>query len=58
MSEEDKNVEMTPVQQIVQHVINKEPSQLKGILSKEIASRVMDRIDIKKQEIGSTVFGQ
>ncbi len=42
--------------QIVQLAIKKEPSQIGPIVNKEIASRVMSRIDDKRREIGSKLF--
>ena len=55
---DDTKVELTNVQQIVQHSMNKEPSMIKNLVSKEIASRVMDRIEARKTDIGSSVFGK
>lgn len=59
MAEENNNnaPELTPVQQIVQHAIAKEPSQLKGLVHKEIASRVMSAIQTKRAEVGKKLFG-
>ena len=59
MSEEkDVNTEMTNVQQIIQHAINKEPSQMKNLVNKEIASRVMTGIDAKRADVGAKIFGK
>lgn len=56
MNDENKT-ELTNVQQIVQHAMNKEPSEIKNLVSKEITSRVMGHIEAKKAEVGSAVFG-
>lgn len=55
MAEEKKKI--TNVQQIVQHAMNKEPSKLKTIINKEIASRVMGHIETKRTEVGAELFG-
>ena len=52
----DEN-EITNTQQIVQHIINKEPSKMKSIVNKEIASRVMGHIEVKRTEVGEKLFG-
>ncbi len=59
MAEEKKvEPELSNVQQIVQHAMNSEPSKIKSLVNKEIASRVMTHIETKKTEVGSTIFGK
>ena len=53
----DKKNKLNNVQQIVQHIMNKEPSKLTNIVNKEIASRVVNHIDNKRAEVGSNLFG-
>lgn len=53
MAEEKK---LNNIQQIVQHSINKEPSKVKNLVGKEIASRIMTHIDNKRAQIGKTLF--
>lgn len=53
-----ENNELTNVQQIVQHVLNKEPSKLKNVVNKEISTRVMGHIEAKRSDVGSTLFGK
>ena len=48
--------EKTSMQQIVQHIINKEPSKLAEPVGKEIAAHVMHHIEDKKREIGTDLF--
>ena len=56
--EENKPTELSNTQQIVQHIMNKEPSKLKTVVNKEIASRVMGHIDAKRTEVGTNLFGK
>lgn len=59
MAEENNNKpELTPVQQIVQHAINKQPSELKNVLNKEIAGRVMGKIDDRRAQVAKKLFGK
>jgi hypothetical protein len=48
----------SPARQIIQHTINKEPAQVKNIVSKEIATRVLSMIDAKRSEVGAKLFGR
>lgn len=50
--------ELTNVQQIVQYAMNKEPSKLKSIATREISARIMDHIQTKRIEVGSKLFGK
>ena len=52
----DEN-EVTSTQQIVKHIINKEPSKMKSVVNKEIAARVMGHIEVKRADIGEKLFG-
>jgi len=54
----EKNEELTNVQSIVQHAINKEPSKLKNVVTKEISSRIMSHIQSKRSDVGSKLFGK
>lgn len=54
--EKNKAPELTTTQQIVQHAINKEPSQLSTLVHKEIASRVMTKIDTRRADVGKHLF--
>jgi len=53
-----KKEQANNVQQIITHINNKEPSQLKNIVNKEIASRVMGMIQDKRKEVGRDIFGR
>jgi len=53
----EKN-EQSIVSQIVTHALNKEPSKLTPLVQKEIASRVMTRIEAKRAEVGKKLFGR
>jgi len=52
----NKQPHMSPAKQIIQHVMNKEPAQMKTIVNKEIASRVMAHIDARRPEVASQLF--
>lgn len=61
MAEEngEKQPKEVPVlTQIVQHAVNAEPSKLKNLVNKEIASRVMGGIDARRAVIAKKLFGQ
>jgi hypothetical protein len=47
-----------PCRQIIHHTLNKEPAQVKDIVNKEIASRVLALIDTKRSEVGVTLFNK
>jgi hypothetical protein len=53
-----KREQTNNVQQIVTHINNKEPSQMKNLVNKEISSRVMGMIRTKRKEVGTTIFGR
>lgn len=46
------------VQQIMQYVLDKEPSKIKDAVEKEIASRVMNSIETRRRKVGSALFGK
>ena len=54
----EKEQELSMVQRIVQHAINKEPSQMAPLINTEIASRVMNSIDQKRAEVGKQMFSK
>lgn len=59
MSNENKaETQLSAVQQIVQHAVNKEPSQMSSLVHKEIASRVMQQIDTRRAVVGKKLFGK
>ena len=43
---------------ILQHAINKEPVQLKSLVGTEVGSRIMNLIQAKRVEIGTSIFGE
>ncbi len=49
---------MTNLQHIVKGVIDKKPSQIKTYVGKEISARVMDHINVKRTEVGKTMFNR
>lgn len=57
MAEEQKQ-EVPILTQIVQHSVASEPSKLKNLVSKEIATRVMSSIDARRTSIGKKLFGK
>ena len=60
MDDENENgneIKLSNTQQIVQHIINKEPSKLAEPVGKEIAAHVVAHIEDKKMKIGADLFG-
>lgn len=57
MEPDNKELKMTNVQHIVKFAMDKKPSQMKNYVNKEIAARVMDRIESKRASVGASLFG-
>lgn len=61
MADDDNKIEepkLTRTQQIIQHVVDKEPSKMKTLVHKEISSRVMGHIEAKRSIVGADLFGK
>jgi len=46
------------IKQIMTHITNKEPSQMKNLVNKEIANRAMNIIQTMRSDIGNRMFGR
>jgi len=57
MADTNNGDKLSNMQNIVKFAIDKKPSQMKSYVNKEIATRVMDRIEAKRSSVGSSLFG-
>jgi len=61
MSEENKNnnnVEVSSVSNIIKYAQEGNPTKLKSEVGSVIGSKIMDRIETRRQEIAQDMFGQ
>jgi hypothetical protein len=57
MKNKERTSKMTNIQHIVKFALEKKPSQMKNYVNKEIAAKVMDRIESKRASVGASLFG-